>query len=51
MRFLKIAALAGCVLAIGAFGSAFNANAAGECDEGEIVIKFFHLTNTDKHPK
>ena len=21
------------------------------CDAGEIVIKFSHVTNTDKHPK
>ncbi|MEL6283578.1 MAG: C4-dicarboxylate ABC transporter, partial [Pseudomonadota bacterium] len=21
------------------------------CDDGEIVIKFAHVTNTDKHPK
>ena len=21
------------------------------CDPGEIVIKFSHVTNTDKHPK
>lgn len=27
-------------------GSAFAA-----CDDGEIVIKFAHVTNTDKHPK
>jgi C4-dicarboxylate-binding protein DctP len=25
--------------------------AAGGCDSGEIVIKFSHVTNTDKHPK
>ena len=32
-------------------GSAFaDAHAAG-CDDGEIVIKFSHVTNTDKHPK
>ncbi len=24
---------------------------AAECDAGEIVIKFSHVTNTDKHPK
>ncbi|AXI55276.1 C4-dicarboxylate-binding periplasmic protein DctP (plasmid) [Pseudoseohaeicola sp. NH-UV-7] len=29
-----------------------TANAASAaCDEGEIVIKFSHVTNTDKHPK
>ncbi|MFC1234879.1 MULTISPECIES: TRAP transporter substrate-binding protein [unclassified Vibrio] len=26
-------------------------NAAANCDPGEIVIKFSHVTNTDKHPK
>ncbi|MFA0327290.1 TRAP transporter substrate-binding protein [Vibrio splendidus] len=26
-------------------------NAAASCDPGEIVIKFSHVTNTDKHPK
>ncbi len=25
--------------------------AMAECDEGEIVIKFAHVTNTDRHPK
>ena len=29
--------------------SAIYATAA--CDSGEIVIKFSHVTNTDKHPK
>ncbi|MDH5797948.1 MAG: DctP family TRAP transporter solute-binding subunit [Paracoccaceae bacterium] len=29
-----------------------TANAAvAECDSGEIVIKFAHVTNTDRHPK
>lgn len=27
------------------------AHAEGACDDGEIVIKFSHVTNTDKHPK
>lgn len=27
------------------------ANAAGACDAGEMVIKFSHVTNADKHPK
>jgi C4-dicarboxylate-binding protein DctP len=27
------------------------AQAQQACDEGEIVIKFSHVTNTDKHPK
>ncbi|AIU67444.1 TRAP transporter substrate-binding protein [Vibrio coralliilyticus] len=26
-------------------------NAAASCDPGETVIKFSHVTNTDKHPK
>lgn len=25
--------------------------ASATCDEGEIVVKFSHVTNTDKHPK
>lgn len=28
-----------------------TAMAADNCDPGEIVIKFSHVTNTDKHPK
>ncbi|QYX57535.1 DctP family TRAP transporter solute-binding subunit [Roseovarius sp. SCSIO 43702] len=39
--------LAAAALAIGA--TATGASAA--CDDGEIVIKFSHVTNTDKHPK
>ena len=34
-------------LAIGASA----ASASGACDAGEIVIKFSHVTNTDRHPK
>ncbi len=30
---------------------ASSATALAECDAGEIVIKFSHVTNTDKHPK
>ncbi|NRF26556.1 TRAP transporter substrate-binding protein [Vibrio coralliilyticus] len=30
-------------------GTSFNA--AANCDPGETVIKFSHVTNTDKHPK
>ncbi|MFV2001373.1 MAG: DctP family TRAP transporter solute-binding subunit [Paracoccaceae bacterium] len=30
-------------------GGAFAAS--DDCDDGEIVIKFSHVTNTDKHPK
>lgn len=42
MKFLTAAAAALVVSA----GSAFAA-----CDSGEMVIKFSHVTNTDKHPK
>jgi C4-dicarboxylate-binding protein DctP len=28
-----------------------NALAQDACQDGEIVIKFSHVTNTDKHPK
>jgi C4-dicarboxylate-binding protein DctP len=28
-----------------------SVNAYANCDAGEIVIKFSHVTNTDKHPK
>jgi C4-dicarboxylate-binding protein DctP len=37
--------LSASILAITSF------NAAANCDPGEIVIKFSHVTNTDKHPK
>jgi C4-dicarboxylate-binding protein DctP len=44
MKFLATAATA---LAL-----AVTANTAlAACDDGEIVIKFSHVTNTDKHPK
>ncbi|MBR9652027.1 DctP family TRAP transporter solute-binding subunit [Thalassovita aquimarina] len=46
MKFLTTAAA---VLALSVSASAVMA--AGACDEGEIVIKFSHVTNTDKHPK
>ena len=28
-----------------------STSALANCDDGEIVIKFSHVTNTDKHPK
>ncbi len=31
--------------------AATNGYAADACQDGEIVIKFSHVTNTDKHPK
>ncbi|MDT8345033.1 MAG: TRAP transporter substrate-binding protein [Thermohalobaculum sp.] len=45
MKFRKIAATAVAVSFISG-GAAFAA-----CEPGEIVIKFSHVTNTDKHPK
>jgi len=46
MRLLTLLATAA-VLAM----SVGQAQAAGACQDGEIVIKFSHVTNTDKHPK
>jgi C4-dicarboxylate-binding protein DctP len=44
MKFLTAAATAAALT--------FSANAAmANCDEGEMVIKFSHVTNTDRHPK
>ncbi len=37
-------------VAVGLVG-ALTANAHAACDPGETVIKFSHVTNTDKHPK
>ncbi|MBO6813706.1 MAG: TRAP transporter substrate-binding protein [Rhizobiaceae bacterium] len=45
MRALKITAIAASLLV----STAIGAHAA--CDDGETVIKFSHVTNTDKHPK
>ncbi len=28
-----------------------STSALANCEPGEIVIKFSHVTNTDKHPK
>ena len=38
-------------LAIGAVMISTTTGALANCDPGEIVIKFSHVTNTDKHPK
>ncbi|MCG7491994.1 DctP family TRAP transporter solute-binding subunit [Thalassobius sp. Cn5-15] len=46
MKYFTTAAAA---LALSVSASAVFA--AGACDDGEIVIKFSHVTNTDKHPK
>ncbi len=45
MKFLTAAATA---LALSVTAGAAHAEA---CDDGEIVVKFSHVTNTDKHPK
>ncbi len=47
MTFLKSVAAAA-ALAVAA--TATTAQAEG-CDEGEIVVKFSHVTNSDRHPK
>ncbi|EBA14258.1 TRAP transporter solute receptor, DctP family protein [Roseobacter sp. SK209-2-6] len=44
MKFLTTAAAA---LAMTVSAGAVSA----ACDEGEVVVKFSHVTNTDKHPK
>jgi len=45
MKFLATAATALALTATGAFADTMG------CDAGEMVIKFSHVTNTDKHPK
>ncbi len=45
MKFLATAATAVALTVTGAAG------AMAACDEGEVVIKLSHVTNTDKHPK
>ncbi len=54
MRLSKTLAAAA-ALNIAAAGAltlgAGQAHAAGHCSDGEIHIKFSHVTNTDKHPK
>ncbi len=47
-RFKFFVATAAMTLAAAATNSAFASEA---CQDGEIVIKFSHVTNTDKHPK
>ena len=32
-------------------GVSINGQALAKCDPGELVIKFSHVTNTDRHPK
>jgi C4-dicarboxylate-binding protein DctP len=47
---MKFLATAASVAALTIAGSAAFADPMG-CDEGEIVVKFSHVTNTDRHPK
>jgi C4-dicarboxylate-binding protein DctP len=46
MKYLSLVAAAAMTLA-----TAPAALAQEACDDGEIVIKFSHVTNTDRHPK
>ena len=47
MKFTKFAVSAAAVALIAGTASADPAG----CDDGEIVVKFSHVTNTDRHPK
>ncbi|MFT6531501.1 MAG: C4-dicarboxylate-binding protein DctP [Limimaricola cinnabarinus] len=47
MKYLSLAATAA---ALAIASQAAQADPMG-CDEGETVVKFSHVTNTDKHPK
>ncbi len=47
MQILKTAVIAAGLVALTTTGALADSN----CDEGEVVIKFSHVTNTDKHPK
>ncbi len=49
MKFLKkVAVLAAMSVAANAANAESHSNG---CDDGEVVVKFSHVTNTDKHPK
>ena len=47
-RFLTITTTA---IALTAMAQAASAQGASGCDDGEIVTKFSHVTNSDRHPK
>ncbi|PRY78907.1 C4-dicarboxylate-binding protein DctP [Yoonia maritima] len=47
MTFLKSAAV---LAAMSVIATSAQADTMG-CDDGEIVVKFSHVTNTDRHPK
>ena len=48
---MKSVLLAASAIALGLGLGAGSAVASEGCDEGEIVVKFSHVTNTDRHPK
>ena len=48
MKFITAAATA---VALSFAAGAVNAGNTAGCDDGEVVIKFSHVTNMDKHPK
>ncbi|MFQ6552910.1 DctP family TRAP transporter solute-binding subunit [Aestuariibius insulae] len=50
MKMILTAAVSVAALTAGATG-AFAENHEAGCDDGEIVVKFSHVTNTDRHPK
>tara|TARA_B110000091_G_C13763466_1_gene453241 strand:+ start:154 stop:1329 length:1176 start_codon:yes stop_codon:yes gene_type:complete len=49
MTFLKNAAMVA-AMSVAANAAFADSHVAG-CDDGEIVVKFSHVTNTDRHPK
>jgi len=51
MKFLTTTAMALGLLASAANAQDEEVQGAKECNDGEMVIKFSHVTNTDKHPK
>lgn len=50
MRIFTAAATAA-ALSVAAGAAFASSDQAAGCDDGEIVIKFSHVTNSDKHPK
>ena len=51
MKFLTTTAIAMSLLTTVAYAQDEEVQGAGKCDDGEMVIKFSHVTNTDRHPK
>jgi C4-dicarboxylate-binding protein DctP len=53
MKFLKATALAAAASTAmtGSYAFADGHSGPAGCDDGEIVVKFSHVTNTDRHPK